>query len=136
MKAVLDTNVLLSGLLTPGICEAILDLCVARRQPVIVLSEHILLEFARHAGGKFGEPAEKVRAAEVFLRQHAQIAEPAHVPADSCKDPDDLPVLGTALAAQADALVTGDRQLLELKEFQGISILSPRAFYEKLRDLS
>ena len=55
------------------------------------------------------------------------------VPADACRDPDDLPIRGTLLAARVDCLVTGDEDLLALREFRGIPILSPRAFYERLR---
>ena len=58
---------------------------------------------------------------------------PAKVPAGACRDRTDLAVLGTALAAEADCLVTGDRDLLELKTFQGIPILSPRAFHDRLQ---
>lgn len=51
---------------------------------------------------------------------------------DACRDGDDLPVLGTLLAAKADCLVTGDQDLLELREFHSIPILSPRAFHDRL----
>jgi predicted nucleic acid-binding protein len=49
----------------------------------------------------------------------------------SCRDPDDLPVLGTAVAGGASVLVTGDEDLLTLHEFQGIVILSPREFHDR-----
>jgi uncharacterized protein len=45
-----------------------------------------------------------------------------------CRDPDDDPILSCALSAEADYLVTGDLDLLELKEFHGIRILAPAAF--------
>ncbi len=133
MRVVLDTNVLLSGLLTPGVCEAILDRCVTGDGPTLVICEHILVEFVRHAQGKFQEPPEKVQAAVAYLRGHAELVEPVPVPVEVFPDHGDLPVLGAAVAARADALVTGDRQLLELQAYQGIPILSPRAFYERLR---
>lgn len=46
---------------------------------------------------------------------------------------DDLPVLGAAIAAHADCLITGDKELLNLGSFHSIAILSPRAFYDRLR---
>jgi predicted nucleic acid-binding protein len=49
----------------------------------------------------------------------------------SCRDPDDLPVLGTAVAGNANVLVTGDDDLLTLREFQGMAILSPREFHDR-----
>jgi predicted nucleic acid-binding protein len=41
-------------------------------------------------------------------------------------------VLATALAGKADVIVTGDDDLLVLKQFRGIRILSPRQFLESL----
>jgi uncharacterized protein len=48
-----------------------------------------------------------------------------------CRDPDDDWVLATALAGQAQAIVTGDADLLDLGAFQGVAILSPRQFMER-----
>jgi uncharacterized protein len=58
----------------------------------------------------------------------------ANVPAIEpvCRDPDDDHVLAAALAAKADAIVTGDADLLVLGAYQGIRILSVRAFLEEL----
>ena len=45
-----------------------------------------------------------------------------------CRDPDDIKILGLAVASNADYIVTGDKDLLVLKSFQGILILNPRSF--------
>lgn len=132
MRVVLDTNVLLSALFTHGVCEALLDSLVGSEACRIVLSEHILDEFCEHACTKFGAPADEVEQAVGFLRRHAEIIEPAPLPRAACRDPDDLPVLGTAVAARADVLVTGDAALLDLAEIHGVPILSPRTLYERL----
>jgi uncharacterized protein len=132
VRIVLDTNVLLSGVFTRGLCEAILDICLGGPQHNIVLCEHILREFARHAADKFGIPAADIHRTVAFLKSQVELVEPAKVSLPDFPDPDDLPVLGTALAAGADCLVTGDAELLKLKEFRGIAILSPRSFYDRL----
>jgi putative PIN family toxin of toxin-antitoxin system len=129
---VLDTNVLLAGVFTRGVCEAILDECVENPRHTLVGSEFILREFPRHAAAKFGAPADKVRRAADLLRNAMEMAEPLKVPADCCRDPDDLSILGTLAAAGADCLVIGDRDLLEIKTFRSIPILSPRAFHDLL----
>ena len=49
-----------------------------------------------------------------------------------CRDEDDDVVLATALAGKADVIVTGDEDLLVLKKFRGIEILSPRQFLKLL----
>ena len=133
MKVVIDTNVLLSGVATHGICEEILDICVDCPDIKIVLSEYILTEFFREYQDKFGMSAEKARMVVEFLRNNSELVEPIDVHADACLDPNDLPILGTLLAAKANCLVTGDKDLLDLKKFQSIPILTPRAFYQKLR---
>ncbi len=131
MRVVLDTNVVLAAIFTRGVCEAVLDACLESH--TIVLSEHILAEFARHAGGKFGAPAPDVRAAVEYLRRQAEIVEPAPVPPESCSDSDDRPVLGTAIAGNAEALVTGVRELRSLRHAGRAPILSPREFLDRVR---
>jgi uncharacterized protein len=133
VRVVLDTNVLLSALFTRGVCEALLDAINESDACRVVLSDHILAEFREHAETKFGAPADEVERAVNLLRRRAEIVEPAALPPRACKDPEDLPVLGTAVAARVDALVTGDGELLALGETHGIPIVSPRDLYERLR---
>jgi len=132
VRVVLDTNVLLSAIFTRGICEALLDATIESDAFTVVLSEHILAEFERHALRKFGATPAHAAAAVEFLRRHSQVIAPAHMPANSCPDRDDLPVLGTAVAGGVDALVTGDAELRGLADVRGIPIWSPREFYDRL----
>ena len=132
MRIVFDTNVLLAGVFARGFCEVLLDACLGCEEHTIVVSRHILREFARQAETKFGVPVGKVRSAVRVLQRHMELVEPAQVTPGACRDPNDLPVLGTILAAKADCLVTGDRDLLDLRKFSAIPILSPRAFHDLL----
>jgi hypothetical protein len=52
--------VLLSAAFTAGVCEVLLDVCLASNDIKLVLSEHILDEFARHAADKFQAPRGKI----------------------------------------------------------------------------
>jgi len=131
VRIVLDTNVLLAAFGARGLCEALLAACLESHE--IVASAHILKELRRHLGGKFRMPASAADAIVAFVREHATIVAPARVPASACADPDDLPVLGTAVAGAADLLVTGDRELLALGRYQGIPIVTPRQCYESWR---
>ena len=133
MKVVLDTNILLSASFTRGTCEVLVDLCFTSGDVVVVLSEHILREFVLHSIDKVHAPADKAELMAAALRQRCHLVEPAEVPINVFEDTDDLPVLGTAVAGECDALVTGDQKLLALKAYQNIPILSPRAFYDRLR---
>jgi putative PIN family toxin of toxin-antitoxin system len=131
VRVVLDTNVLLAGLATHGLCEALLTLVY--RDHIVVVSEHILEEVTRHYRGKFKATKAQAAAAVGVLRSNSEIVEPAVVPRDTLRDKDDLPILGTAIAGAADCIVSGDQELLAVGRFAGVDILSPRAFYDRLR---
>lgn len=131
MRLVLDTNVLLAGVATHGICEGLVALSF--RDHTVVLSDHILNEFFEHYVGKFKATREQAIIVTDTLRRNSEIVVPVDVSCDAGEDVDDWPVLGTAVAGRADCLVTGDKQLLDLESYQGIPILSPRQFYERLR---
>src|SRR5262245_38277955 len=62
---------------------------------------------------------------ESRVRNVAEIVELVSLVAPMLRDPDDLIVLGCAVGGRADLIVTGDRDLLVLAEFQGIAILPP-----------
>jgi uncharacterized protein len=128
LRVVLDTNILLAAFASRGLCEALFSACL--QSHTILLSEHILTELHRHLVGKVRMSARQAREIEDFLRAHAELIVPAPMPRDSCRDADDLPILGTAIAAAADALVTGDKDLLTLRRINQIPILAPREFYE------
>jgi putative PIN family toxin of toxin-antitoxin system len=131
LRVVLDSNVLLAAYGTRGLCEALLDVCFHSHR--LVLSEHILTELRQYLNVKFKASEAHADAIIASLRKEAELVEPAEVPADAFSDPDDLPVIGTALAAQVDCLVTGDHELEALGSYRNIPILSPRIFYDRLQ---
>jgi uncharacterized protein len=133
VRVVLDTNVLLAAAFFPGVCEKLLAHCFLTPSIQVVLSEHILGEFVEHGLGKLNGTADQIDAAVAELRRRCQIVEPAPVLVDTISDADDLAVLGAAIACHADCLITGDKELLNLGSFHSIAILSPRAFYDRLR---
>ncbi len=131
MRVVLDANVLLAGFAAHGLCEALVALVLESHH--LILSEHLLGEVRRHLIGKFRVPEARASEIEAFLRAQAELVEPAKVARSTCRDRDDLPVLGTALAGQASLLASGDQDLLVLEQHGGVPILTPRAAYERLR---
>ena len=130
MRVVLDTNVLFAAFaFERGVCAGILRIGVIRHQ--LFTSEHILTELQRHLAGKTNLTASKVDEIIAQLRQMCELVTPAVVAPGTCRDPDDLPVLGTAVAGQAEALVTGDKDLLVLGKHGTVPILSPREFHDR-----
>jgi putative PIN family toxin of toxin-antitoxin system len=128
---VLDTNVLLAGIATHGICEGLLAICF--RDHSVVLSDYILNELAEHYVGKFQATNQQAAVVVAAFRKQSEIIVPTPIAPEAFADADDLPVLAAAVAGLAEFLVTGDKQLAELGEYQGIAILSLREFYDRIR---
>ena len=136
MKVVLDTNLLLAAFATHGLCENVLSVCLMDHR--LVLSEHILSELQGHLTGKFKLPEQHAEDIVVLLRDQATMVEPVDVPNEACRDRDDLPVPllpvpCTALAGEANYLVSGDKDLLDLKTISSTAILDPRSFHEAIQ---
>ncbi len=129
MRAVLDTNVILSGLLWRGAPHTLLEL--ARSGTLTLISSPTLLaELAEVVSRpKFDLIlARSNTSREHLLAQVQELAElvvPEPLPQPVCRDPDDDHVLACALAAAADLVISGDRDLLALGTFQTIRILAP-----------
>ncbi len=127
MKLVLDTNVLLSAVLVPGTCRELL-----KGQALLhewFTSARLVAELAEKLEGKLGLPPERTPLFLVYQRR-ARLVAPLPLPTRVCRDPDDDLVLATALAAQADVIITGDKDLLTLKTHGGVRIRSPRQFMD------
>ncbi len=131
MKIVLDANVIVAAFATHGLCSETFSHCLSEHE--IITSQFIIDEVARSLEKDFGIPKKKTEGHRQFLASEAKVVTPLNVPSDVCRDPKDLKILGTAWADKADIILTGDKHLLELKEFKGIAILTVRKFWEKLK---
>ena len=69
-----------------------------------------------------------MREAMDMLNSASEIVEPAPLKESVCRNPDDDMVLATALSGNADCLVSGDKDLTEMKAFENIPILKPSDF--------
>lgn len=122
MRVVLDTNVVVLGILSSGgAARALLEL--ARHGRIELVSSPVLLEELEEVLGRFFPRA---AAAEIrtAVEEIAQIVEPPDVPAVT-RDPDDDQVLAAAVAAGAGSVVTRDKDLLTLGSYEGIQLLEP-----------
>ncbi|OHB80601.1 MAG: putative toxin-antitoxin system toxin component, PIN family [Planctomycetes bacterium RBG_16_55_9] len=131
MKVFLDTNVLASAAATRGLCADVLRQVFASQQ--LFISEQVLKELERVLRFKFGVGQVFIDDFIWLLQQDTILAEPAKLPKVELRDKDDLPILAAAIAVGAEVLVTGDKELLDLGHIEGLEILSPRQFWEKLK---
>lgn len=129
MRVVLDTNVFVAAVVADGLCR---DLVRVRVLPhTIITSEPLLRELRTTLRNKFAAGPDELPLLSQ-LNEEAEIIRPARLRERVCRDKDDDVVLVTALAGKADVIVTGDDDLLVLKEFRRVRIWSPRQFLELL----
>ena len=131
MRVAFDTNVLVSAVATRGLCADIFNLVLAEHP--LVVGETVLAEVRRVLKQKIRVPEGIIGEFEALLRAEALVVAKAKTLPISVRDKSDMPVLAEAIAGEAEVLVTGDRDLLELTAKVPLNILSPRGLWERLR---
>ena len=131
MRVALNTNVLVSAVATRGLCADVFNLVLAEHE--LIVGETVLTELKRVLRERIRVPAKTVEELDALLRQEATIVSNAVPLRPSIRDKSDLPVVSEAVAGHAEVLVTGDKDLLEFSEKPPVQILTPRAFWEQLR---
>ncbi len=130
MRVLLDTNVLISGILFRGPPRELLELAI-RGEIDLVASPALLDELEAVLLRKFELPPELSRTVRAELESLADVVLPAEVRAVS-RDPDDDRILAAAVSGTAEVIVTGDRDLLVLGAHHEIPIVSPADFVSRL----
>lgn len=133
-RVVVDTNVLISAALRPDSRpRAVID-TVSATNGVLIFSEESFHELqSRLLRPKF-DPYVGRQDRMVYLAQVGAVSERVSITGAKlgCRDPEDDKMLETALMGDADCLVTGDHDLLEMSSVSGIPIVSPATFLELL----
>ena len=133
MKVFADTNFLVSAFATRGLSADVFQLILAEHQ--LMTGAFILTELNRVLTEKLKVPKQIVVEAEELLRRHHIEPipdEPSKVPV---RDEDDRWVLESALRANADVLITGDKDLLVVSnQVSNLKIVTPREFWELVQE--
>jgi putative PIN family toxin of toxin-antitoxin system len=127
-RVILDTNVLLSRLMLPDSTAArVVRRFLDRAQPIV--SEETLTELAETLSRAKFDPYVSRPDRQKFFELFARVAEwvPVTTTIRRCRDPKDDKFLELAVDGNADWIITGDKDLLEVSPFQSISILTPSA---------
>jgi putative PIN family toxin of toxin-antitoxin system len=133
MKIFTDTNVLVSAFTARGLCADLIEVILADHQ--LMTGEFVLQELERVLLTKLNTLQSKVSKTLLFLRKYHVEPVPDAPSKIKVRDEEDRWVLESALKAQADVLVTGDKDLLVLSEdITQIKILSPRGFWGILKE--
>ena len=131
MRLVLDSNVIIAAFATRGLCHALFEYCLENHE--VIICEEILGEVRAALLGKIKVPEKVVGQVDNYLRNSAELVRPAALSIRDLKDRSDLPILGAAVSSGADFLITGDGELLLLRKVDDTEIVSPRAFWEKMK---
>lgn len=132
IRAVIDTNVLVSGLLAPSGNEALILLAVRQGLVRPCLSEEIIAEYAEVlARPKFAFPPAEIAELIDMLHRRGEIFTPQHT-ATASPDRADTKFLECAEASAADVLVTGNKRHFPLGQYGKTAVLSGAELLEKV----
>lgn len=130
MKIILDTNVFISGIFFSGPPFQILKAWQNSRLQ-IVLSQEILNEYQRVAESLAAEfPAIDILPIIELMTIHGQIIDTQGFDISVCDDPDDNKFMECAIASNSEIIISGDKHLLKVSGYQGITVLKPREFVD------
>ena len=130
MRLVLDTNVVVAGLLWHGAPRRLIDLAFDDETITLYSSPVLIAELANTLGyQRFVKRIALFDTSIVALVAQYEaivtLVSPAHTPRIVTNDPDDDHVIACAVAANAKSIVSGDKHLLTIKSYQNILTLSP-----------
>jgi putative PIN family toxin of toxin-antitoxin system len=138
VRALLDANVLISVAIRPNGSPGLIIAALLERDAFeLVLSPSVIGEV--EAALKLPKIRKYLKDAGEAVLWLVDLAALADLAGDTgrakgiCRDPDDDAVLSAGIEGRADVIVTGDADLLALEEYEGIPIVTPRAFLELVK---
>jgi len=134
VRIFLDTNVLVSAYTArQGFCAELLELILTDPHCLLLTGEVNVSELRSVLRRRpFRVRPIRIEEIESELRDQTIIPKPLHPAALPVRDPDDRWVLASAIAGQADLLVTGDKDLLDVADQSSLPIATPRECWEQL----
>lgn len=135
MRVVLDTNVWISGWLWGGVPGQLI-IMAKNQQITIFVSEGLLSELETTLGrvklqSKIRSLGATVQILLAKTSELVKLCQETSVDVPQLRDQDDAIIIATALAANAEVIITGDQDLLTLNEFEGILIITPTDFLNR-----
>ena len=130
-KVVLDTNVLISAIVFGGKPRDVFN-SILKGQVKLAISKDILDEMEGVLSGKkFQYPKQIIHSIRNAIEDFAEVVAPRKVVKAIENDPDDNRILECALESKANLIISGDRHLLDLKQYRNIKIITPSDFLKE-----
>lgn len=131
MKLVIDTNVLISGIFWKGPPNRIVSHWLKDSFEVFI-SESILTEYEKVLNRmRSGLTSNEIREWIKLIISHSYVVKPLETISIIEEDPDDDKFIFCGVYGNVDYIVSGDKHLLSLSEYEGIKIVSPSRFLEE-----
>ncbi|MBO7441596.1 MAG: putative toxin-antitoxin system toxin component, PIN family [Bacteroidales bacterium] len=134
MRIVIDTNVLISGIIFGGKPSKIIELLFGKKISVFASPE--MVDEYKRIYGELGERYAKRTHNELNEIINSMNILPSHSHIEACRDPDDNKFIECAIDNRCIYIVSGDKDLLVLEQYEDIGILTVSEFleqYEKKR---
>ena len=129
MRVVFDTNIFISAFVISGSLAEKAILKIIEEEDFLLISKDIIDEILSVLSSKFGRDREGLSHVAVTLSELAELVKPARR-ISLLKDEPDNRILECAIYGEADLLVTGDKEILQLGEYKGVKIVSLREYLE------
>jgi uncharacterized protein len=128
MKILVDTNVLVSGLIAKGACFEILEDLVYSHTPLI--TPYVLAECQNVLLHKFHLSKPTVKSLLHVVERYFKKGENSTKLLNICRDPDDNQIFADALINKVDIILSGDKDLLSIEKYEEIRIISPKDYWK------
>ena len=129
MRVVFDTNIFISALVIPGSLAEKAISRIIEGQDELVISPDIIKEVMSVLSSKFGREREALSHVAVIILELGELVNPVQQVRVLRDEPDNR-ILECAVFSNADLIVTGDKEMLRLKEYMGVKIASLRDYLE------
>jgi putative PIN family toxin of toxin-antitoxin system len=130
VRAVFDTNIFISAFVIPGSLAEKAILRIIEEEDSLLISRDIIDEVLSVLSLKFGRDREELSHVAVTLSELAELIKPARR-IKILKDEPDNRILECAVHGEADLLVTGDKEILQLREYKGVKIIILKQYLER-----
>jgi putative PIN family toxin of toxin-antitoxin system len=127
MRVVFDTNIFISALVIPESLAEKAILKIIEGGDILVISKDIINEVLSVLSSKFSRDKEALSHVAVMLSELGELVKPIKKIKVFKDDPDNR-ILECAIHGKADVLVTGDKEMLQLREYKGIKIISLKEY--------
>lgn len=128
MKIIIDTNIIIAAFSSQGLCSLLFELSLDKYE--IIISNHILNELEKNFRTKIKLSSKRITEIIDYLKSHCLLCDYQRYNISVCRDKDDDEILALGKFNNVKYIITGDKDLLILKEHENIKIITPRKLWE------